>query len=103
MSVVTIGLNPRQVSFQNLKRRSLTIQHLPTSLVAGNTGNIFGKWGSAPKADLNSNTWDFVLNPGATDGVNLDESQAKASRTEDLWLISDTASQQVNVIEHNTD
>lgn len=81
----------------------LSVQFLPSSIVAGNTGLIFGKWGSAPKADANSNTYDFVLNAGAADGTNLDESLKEAPQKGDLWLISDTAAQQVNVIEHNFD
>ena len=72
---------------------------IPSSIVAGNTGLIFGKFGSAPKADINSNTWDFVLNSGATDGSNLYETTDKAYNEQELWLVSDTASQLVNVSE----
>lgn len=99
MSLAIIGQEPVQVAFQNPNRFQLTVQLIPSSIIAGNTGLVFGKWGSAPKADINSNTWDFVLNAGAVDGTNLYETRDDAYLKKDLWLISDTASQQVNVVE----
>lgn len=72
---------------------------LPNSIAAGNTGLVYGKFGSAPVADPNSNSWDFVLNPGAADGSNFYDATDKAFTQEDLWLISDTAAQIVNVVE----
>lgn len=103
MAVRTIGTNPVQVAWYNPKRRVLSVQFLPASIAAANTGLVFGKWGSAPKADAASNTWDFVLNPGSADGTNIDESAPIAQRKGDLWLVSDTAGQQVNVDEHNVE
>lgn len=100
MSVLSIGTAPKQVSWQNEKRVSLTVQFLPSSIEAGNTGLVFGKWGSAPKADKASNTWDFVLNSGAADGTNLDEALDRAPQKGSLWLVSDTADQKVNITEH---
>lgn len=91
------------VSGYNPKRKTLSVQLLPSSLVAANTGNVFGKWGSAPKADFSSNSWDFVLNAGSTDGTNLDESQAQAPRKDSLWLTADTAGQIVNINEQNVE
>lgn len=99
MSLLIIGTTPKQVAYLNPKRFQISVQHIPSSIVAGNTGLIFGKFGSAPVANINSNTWDFVLNPGASDGSNLYESSNKAHIDKDLWLISDTADQQVNVTE----
>lgn len=96
-----VGTTPKQASWLNAKRFSLTVQFVPSSVIAGNTGLIFGKWGSAPVADLNSNTWDFVLNPGAADGTNLDKSMAEAPDKGSLWLVSDTADQVVNLVEEN--
>ena len=72
---------------------------LPTSIAAGNTGLIFGKFGSAPVASATSNTWDFVLNSGAADGSNFYDATDKAFNQQDLWLISDTAAQVVSVVE----
>jgi len=99
MSRLTIGTEPVQAARPNPIRLSLAVQFLPTGVIAGNTGLIYGKFGSAPKADPLSNTWDFVLNAGATDGTNLDESLTKAPITEDLWLVSDTANQIVSLVE----
>lgn len=101
MARVSVGTNPKQVTFKNEKRLSLSVQFLPAGIIAGNTGLIYGKFGSAPKADPLSNTWDFVLNPGATEGTNLDETLAKAPITDDLWLISDTADQIVSLTERH--
>lgn len=74
---------------------------LPSSIVAGNTGLIFGKFGSAPTVGVDSNGYDFVLNPGAADGSNLYETTDKAYDTQELWLVSDTAGQLVNVVERS--
>jgi len=101
MSILTIGIEPKQVAYLNKNRFQISVQLIPSSIVAGNTGLVYGKFGSAPKADINSGTWDFVLNPGAVDGSNLYESKDKAHVDKDLWLISDTANQQVNVVERD--
>lgn len=99
MARTVIDTEPVQVAWRNPKRRALTVQMLPTSVVAGNTGLVFGKWGSAPVASITSNTWDFVLNAGSGSGTNLFETTDKAAITKDLWLISDTAGQVVDVTE----
>lgn len=101
MPRATIGTTPLQVAFRNNKRRVLSVQFIPSSIVAGNTGLIFGKFGAAPVASADSNSWDFMLNAGAADGTNIDESLPEAPNKQDLWLISDTAGQIVNVIERN--
>lgn len=98
----TQGISPLQVATRNTERAVLTAEMLPTSIAAGNTGLIFGKFGSAPVASLTSNSWDFVLNSGSTGGVNVFQSRDKALITQDLWLVSDTAAQEVNVVEFNT-
>lgn len=72
---------------------------LPNSIAAGNTGLIYGKFGSAPVASATSNSWDFVLNSGAADGSNFYDASDKAYNQQDLWLVSDTAAQEVNVVE----
>lgn len=99
MSLVIISTNPKQVAFSNPNRKSLTVQMLPDAIATQNTGLVFGKFGSAPVADVDSNTWDFVLSAGASDGTNTFETRDKALIDKDLWLISDTADQQVNVNE----
>lgn len=100
MSVLTVGTNPVQVSFANPKRLRLVAQMLPVSVAAGNANaQIYGKWGSAPKADATSNTWDFVLVPGASDGTNTSGLAGADARKEDLWLIGSTTGLQVNVSE----
>ena len=96
-----IGLDPIQGAQLNKNRHSISVQMLPSSIVAGNTGLVYGKFGSAPKADINSNTWDFVLNPGAADGSSLYETTDKSYITQELWLVSDTAGQLVNIVERS--
>lgn len=95
----SIGTEPIQVAPRNTLRHQITVQLLPNSIEAGNTGLVFGKFGSAPVADLNSNTWDFVLNSGAADGSNFYDASNQAFNQQELWLIADTAAQIVNVIE----
>lgn len=99
MARLSIGTNPVQVAPRNTRRHQITVQMLPNSIAAGNTGLIYGKFGSAPAADPNSNSWDFVLNPGAADGSNFYDATDKAFNQQELWLISDTAAQIVNVVE----
>jgi hypothetical protein len=99
MSQRIISTEPIQVAFSNPRRFQLTVQLIPSSIIAGNSGLVYGKWGSAPKADINSNTWDFVLNAGAVDGTNLYETRDKSVLIQDLWLIADTTNQIVNLIE----
>ena len=94
-----IGTTPVQVATRNTRRHQITVQMLPNSIEAGNTGLIYGKFGSAPVATPGSNSWDFVLNSGAADGSNFYDATDKAYNEQDLWLISDTADQVVNVVE----
>lgn len=94
-----IGVTPVQVATRNTRRHQITVQLLPNSIIAGNTGLVYGKFGSAPVADPASATWDFVLNSGAADGSNFYDATDKAFNTQDLWLIADTAGQVVSVVE----
>ncbi len=101
MSLRIIGTNPVQVAPRNTKRITIQVQLLPNNIAAGNTGLVFGKFGSAPVASLESNTWDFVLNAGALDGDNVYSSRDRAMLEQELWLVSDTAAQEVNVVERS--
>lgn len=101
MAQRSISTNPIQVAPRNPNRHSISVQLLPSSIVAGNTGLVYGKFGSAPQANINGNTWDFVLNAGAADGANLYETTDKAYDTQELWLVADTASQVVNIVERS--
>lgn len=99
MSLQTVGTEPVQVAPANPNRAYISAQVLPNSIAAGNTGLVYGKFGSAPVASLGSNTYDFVLNAGAADGDNLFEARDEALVKQELWLIADTAAQSVNVVE----
>ena len=96
-----IGTTHVQVAPMNANRHSISVQLVPSSIVAGNTGLIFGKFGGAPVANVNSNANDFVLNAGAVDGANLYETTVEAYDKQELWLISDTAGQVVNIVERS--
>lgn len=99
MPRLSIGTTPRMVGWRNTRRFLISAQLVPTSIIAGNTGLVFGKFGSAPIANTGSNTWDFVLNAGASDGSNINGELSEAPNKEALYLIADTADQIVNVIE----
>lgn len=99
MSAITVGTDPIQAAPRNPRRHSLTVQLLPNNVEAGNTGLVFGKFGSAPYASLESNSWDFVLNAGALDGTNVYMASDTAVVSQELWLVSDAAGQRVNVVE----
>jgi len=101
MPQYVIGTEPINAAPNNPNRFSISAQFVPSSIIAGNTGLVYGKWGSAPAAVITSNTWDFVLNAGATDGSNLFEAAGVNCRKEALWLVSDTAGQVVNIVERN--
>ena len=97
-----LGTSPLQAALRNTRRAVLTVEMLPLSIAAGNTGLIYGKFGSAPQASLTSNTWDFVLNSGSIGGVNVYQSRDKALIEQELWLVADTAAQEINVVEITT-
>lgn len=99
MARISVGLDPVQVAGANPRRHQITVQLLPNTISPGNTGLVFGKFGSAPVASLSSNTWDFVLNAGAADGSNFYDASNEAFNRQELWLVSDTAGQEVNVVE----
>lgn len=101
MARIVIGTEAIQVAWQNPKRRMLSVEYLPVGIEAANLGLIYGKFGSPPVAAAASNTWDFVMVPGAATGTNFDENLAEAPIKKDLWLISDTAAQIVSVTERN--
>lgn len=101
MSSQTLGTDPVQVAPRNPRRHSITVQLLPNNIAVGNTGLVFGKFGSAPTPTLASNNWDFVLNTGALDGSNVYGSEGATVNQQELWLASDTASQVVNVVERS--
>lgn len=101
MSQRIISTEPVQVAPRNTQRHSISVQMIPSSIVAGNTGLVYGKFGSAPVANINSGTYDFVLNAGAADGSNLYETTAGAWDQQELWLVSDTAGQLVNIVERS--
>lgn len=101
MASRTVGLTPLQIAPRNPRRAYISVQLLPNNIAAGNTGLVYGKFGSAPVASLSSNTWDFVLNAGAADGDNLYQARDTALISEELWIISDTADQIINVVERS--
>jgi len=93
MPRIIIGTLPVQLTWGNPKRKSWELQFIPSSIEAGNTGKIYFKRGSAPKADAASNTWDGVLNAGASVGDNTDKIAKEAEFKGSIWAISDTADQ----------
>lgn len=101
MASRTIGTNPIQVAPRNPRRAYISVQLLPNNIAAGNTGLVYGKFGSAPSAGLSSNSWDFVLNAGAAAGDNLYQARDAALVTDELWIVSDTDGQIVNVVERD--
>ncbi len=101
MPRIVIGTSPKQLAWYNPKRRKWELQFIPSSIIATNTGKIYLKRGSAPKADDTSNTWDHVLNSGAAVGDNMDEQQKECAWKGDVWAISDTADQVCTMEEYN--
>lgn len=99
MPRLSVGLEPIQAARRNTLRHMVSVQLIPSSIITNNTGLVYGKFGSAPVADINSNSWDFVLNAGAADGANLYETTDEAFNKQDLWIIADTANQIINVVE----
>lgn len=103
MPRVIIGTAPVQLSWGNKKRKSWELQFVPSSIIGTNLGNIFVKRGSAPKADLASNTYDHVLNAGASVGDNVDKTAKEADFKGSIWAISDTADQVATFDETSTE
>ena len=101
MPRILIGVLPKQIMFRNKKRRKWELQFLPSSIIAGNTGKIYVKRGSAPVANDNSNTWDHLLNAGSSVGDNVSDQQEKSPWLDDVWAISDTTDQVCTLEESN--
>ncbi len=101
MARYVVGTDHVQVAPHNAQRLSLSIEFISDSVIAGNTGKVYGKFGSAPQVGVDSNSWDFVLNPGAIDGTNQGQSLPSAPNKEEVYLISDTAGQVLNVVERS--
>lgn len=99
MAIILVGVNPVQVAKRNPRRASISVQMMPTSIQAGNTGKVYGKFGSAPTASDTSGTWDFTLVAGAADGSNVAEGADRANDERELWLVASAAGQYVNVVE----
>lgn len=101
MARFIVGTSHEQVAPRNPNRHSISVQMIPSSIASGNTGLVYGKFGSAPTVGVDSNGYDFVLNAGAADGANLYETTDRAYDLQELWLIADTAGQIVNVVERS--
>lgn len=103
MARFIVGTGHAQVAPRNNRRLSLSVEYISDSVIATNNAKIYGKFGSAPVASDDSNSWDFVLNPGAIDGTNQNQSLPEAPNKEELWLIASGADQIVNVVERQID
>ena len=103
MPRITIGTTPIQLAWRNPKRKSWELEFIPASIISGNTGIVFVKRGSAPKADILSNTWDHTLSSGDQAGDNLDGAADKSPWEGDIWAVSDAAAQICTFRETNQD
>lgn len=103
MARIIVGQSHVQVAPRNNRRLSVSVEYVSDSVIAGNNAKIYGKFGSPPVASDESNSWDFVLNPGAIDGSNQGQSLPEAPNKDELWLIASAAGQIVNVVERHID
>lgn len=103
MARIIVGTSHVQVAPRNNRRLSVSVEYISDAVIATNNAKIYGKFGSAPVASDESNSWDFVLNPGAIDGSNQSQSLPEAPNKDDLWLIASAAGQVINVVERYID
>jgi len=103
MPRMIVGTDHVQVAPRNDRRLSLSVEYVSDAVIATNNAKIYGKFGSAPVASDDSNSWDFVLNPGAIDGTNQNQSLPEAPNKEEVWLIASATGQIINVVERSLD
>ncbi len=103
MRTITVGTSAIQLLHPNANRTRWTLTFTPSSIAAGNTGKIFVGRGFVPIATVGDANQGDVLNAGSS----IEE---KKSYKEDdqpykgaVWIISDTASQQITVDEQQSD
>lgn len=101
MPRLTIGTTPLQVLRPNSQRATLDIVFVPSSIIAGNTGLIYGKVHTPPRASATADTWDFVINSGSSYSLKLLQGDPAHLVKSEIWLVSDTAGQIVTVTETN--
>lgn len=99
MPRVVVGTTPIQLAWSNPRRKKWEAEFLPASIIAGNTGKVYIKRGSAPVASDTSNTWDHVLNSGAAVGDNIDDSSPESPWKGAIYAVSDTADQVLTFLE----
>ncbi|MDD5431011.1 MAG: hypothetical protein PHP03_02190 [Candidatus Pacebacteria bacterium] len=103
MPRLTVGTTPVQLAWANPKRKFWSVEFIPASVIAGNTGLIYLKRGSAPSADINSNSWDTVLKAGDQEADNKDGAQPECPYKGAVYAVSDTADQIINLQEVNVE
>ena len=96
---LTIGTQPTQVLKPNPKRTRWEVQFIPSSIESGNTGLIFLKRGPGAGTTTGGGNFDETMNAGAATSENAVTGSGKDRVQNEVWLVSDTAGQIVNVAE----
>lgn len=101
MRTIIIGTSAIQLLHPNVNRVRWTLSFTPSSIASGNTGKIFVGRGFIPIATVGDANQGDVLNAGAS----IEEKKVYAEDSQPykgpIWIISDTASQQVTVDEQS--
>lgn len=101
MPRLTIGTSPVQALRPNSIRAGREVVFLPSSIIAGNTGLVFAKYGGPPGDTGTPVNTDITLNAGASLSEKIADGYPPQHVREELWLVSDTADQIVVVNEFN--
>ncbi len=99
MPRVTVGTTPRQILRPNPKRIKWEVQFVPSSIIAGNTGLVFISRGGPAGGVADLATADETLNAGASTTENLKDGSSEERVKDEVWAVSDTAGQIINVSE----
>tara|TARA_Y100000310_G_scaffold77974_1_gene74536 strand:- start:1814 stop:2134 length:321 start_codon:yes stop_codon:yes gene_type:complete len=95
---VTVGTAAVLVFNENSNRTGVTIQMYPTGVASGNTGTVAVGKGFQPSTTVGAPNAGLILNAGAT-FIESKDSEGLPVFKGQIWVISDSASQQLFVEE----
>jgi hypothetical protein len=99
MARLAIGTTPKQVLPPNTGRIGWEVQFLPSSIIAGNTGNVFLAVNNPPGNSVEGEVYDELLNAGASVTRRLADGDSPELVHAAVWLQSDGTDQIVLVKE----
>lgn len=99
MQTIFIGTTPQLIFPAQKSRVRWTIEFMPASIVAGNTGKVFVARGFVPNAVVGDPNQGDVLNAGASIEEKKQYADDSLPYKGSIWVVADTANQQCTIDE----